>query len=121
MQKESEEEKSKELKPPAKPTPPMALEKYTGTYGNDVYGDVLVEKAGSGLEVTVGPGKLKILMTRWDKDMFTSTMFGKETRSDVAFTTAADGSVSGMTVNSINQDGCGVFQKKQSPMFSPPA
>jgi hypothetical protein len=106
------EEKSKKLKPPAQPVPPMALEKYAGTYHNDVYGDVLVDKKENTLEITVGPDKFKILLKHWDRDMFSSIVLGEETKADVAFTTGADGSVNAMTVNSINQDGCGVFQKK---------
>jgi hypothetical protein len=112
MKKAAAEEGSKEPKPPAQPAPPMALEKYAGTYRNDVYGDVTVDKTGNGLEMTVGPDKFKILLKPWDKDMFTSVVLGDENKADVAFTAGADGNVNAMTVNSINQDGCGVFQKK---------
>ena len=112
MKKTIEEEKAKALKPPAQPVPPMVLEKYAGIYSNDVYGDVTVDKKGNNLEITIGPEKFKILLKHWDKDMFTSIVLGEEAKADVAFATGADGSVSAMTVNSINQDGRGVFQKK---------
>jgi len=117
--KAAEEEKAKELQPPAQPVPPMALEKYAGTYTNDVYGDVTVDKKESGLEITVGPDKFKILLKHWDKDMFTSVVLGDESKADVAFTATADGNVTTMTVNSINQDGCGVFQKKSVAPAAP--
>ncbi|MFA5168249.1 MAG: serine hydrolase [Candidatus Omnitrophota bacterium] len=112
MKKAAEEGKAKEPKPPAQPVPPMALEKYAGTYQNDIYGDVTVDKKGDGLEMTAGPDKFKILLKHWDKDVFTSVALGEEAKADVVFTTGADGSVSTMTMNSINQDGCGIFQKK---------
>ncbi|MFA5159004.1 MAG: serine hydrolase [Candidatus Omnitrophota bacterium] len=106
------DEKSKEPKLPVQPVPSMVLEKYAGAYHNDVYGDVTVDKKDNNLEITVGPDKFKILLKHWDKDMFTSIVLGEETKADVAFAVGADGSVNTMTVNSINQDGCGLFQKK---------
>ncbi len=106
--------KAEELKAPASPVAPMALEKYAGTYRNEVYGQVIVEKRDKGLEITMGPDNVKIPLTHWDKDRFSAMVFGDEAKAAVSFDTAVDGTVTEMTIDPLNGDGCGVFQKDKA-------
>ena len=58
--------------PPAPPVPAQPLASYAGRYTNAYYGDVLVEvnKAGSGLRLTMGPAKVDYVLRHWDASLF---------------------------------------------------
>jgi len=114
-------EDSEEPKEPVVPGPALALERYAGYYKNDIYGSVAVEKEAPGLAMFVGPKKVRIDMRHWDGNQFIASwryFIVKEDAGFVKFDVNKEGAVTGMTVDAINEDGCGTF-KKVSPSGEP--
>lgn len=60
--------------PPASPLPARALSTYTGTYGNDYYGPLVVAEQSGTLVMTLGARPLTLPLTHWDGDVFTFTL-----------------------------------------------
>lgn len=92
------EEKAREAQklpePPKPGAPPLAWDRYTGTYKNEVYGPITVAAAKDGLVVTVGPKKVQMTLRPWDRDNFlgiieSMTKPGEETK--VSFEIGGDG------------------------------
>jgi hypothetical protein len=98
-------------KKPDLPSPPLSLEAYTGTYHNEVYLDVAVKKRNDYLVVTLGPDKFEIILTPWDRDTFYYNMliFGDGSDGFAKFTQNPEGEIIHMTIDSLNEDGCGEF------------
>jgi hypothetical protein len=55
---------------PESPLPPQPLERYVGAYFNPIYQKVQVRLAGQGLEMVIGPKKVRLEMRHWNQDMF---------------------------------------------------
>jgi CubicO group peptidase (beta-lactamase class C family) len=76
----AEEEKAKESRklpePPKPVAPPLAWDRYTGTYKNEVYGPITVAAAKDGLVVTLGPKKVQMTLRPWDRDNFLGYFVG---------------------------------------------
>ena len=109
--KESEDKKPDRPKDPA---PPMALEKYAGVYANDIYGTVNVAVSGGKLTLTIGPKHIRMTLAPWDRDTFMLywAFYGTEAESGfVGFEVDPEGNVTGMRMDSLNEDGCGVFKR----------
>jgi len=51
---------------PEDPLPAMALEKYVGSYRNDVYGQINITEKKEDLVLTIGPNKVEIYLTPWN-------------------------------------------------------
>lgn len=117
LDKTKKDENAKKAVAPKDPIAPMALEKYTGTYSNDVYGDINVSVGEEKLELVIGPKKVKVALTPWSKDIFTAKWPFSESDSDAAFAifhVDPAGSVTGVTLDSLNQDDdLGVFKRKK--------
>ncbi len=110
------EAEGKAPKKPATITPPLALDKYTGVYSNDVYENATVVLKDGALSVLIGPRKFELTLKHWDRDTFRYSfpLLGDDTGDFVSFTQEPDGSINKMTVASLQQDGCGVFKKVQA-------
>lgn len=112
--KKKADEAAKKPKKSASPMKAMPLDKYAGTYHNDVYEDAVVSAEGAGLTVTLGPDKIKMLLKHWDKDTFSSSIpaFGSTDSGFVTFSSDAAGNVTGMVIDMFNSDGLGEFERQ---------
>lgn len=64
--------------PPARPVAALASSAYTGRYANNYYGDAVVEAAGSGLLLKMGPGGIKTYALRhWSGNTFVFDLAGE--------------------------------------------
>ena len=106
---------------PKDPLPPMPLGKYVGDYRNDVYGEINIAERSGGLVLTIGPKKVEMYLTPWNRDTFSIywPFYGDVGDPGIFawFEADPEGTVAGVTVNLLNQDGCGVFQRTAA---SPP-
>ena len=51
--------------------PPLSLDAYTGSYTNELYGDIAVREENGGLVLELGPQPSRIELEHWDRDVFT--------------------------------------------------
>jgi hypothetical protein len=65
------EAKDKPPQRPASPAPPLAPERYSGTFSNPVYGRITVTPEQDKLFMVLGPHKQKVLLQPLDRDSFT--------------------------------------------------
>jgi hypothetical protein len=52
-------------------TPPLPLDAYSGTFSNDLYGEIVVRDEDGGLVMELGPHAARIELRHWDRDVFT--------------------------------------------------
>jgi len=100
---------------PAKVTPGLALDSYTGKYHNDIYEDLTVEKKDNSLVLTIGPRNTEFALKHWDRDNFILTyaeLGDDEAQTFVNFEVGEKGKADKVTLELLNQDGCGVFVRK---------
>lgn len=101
---------------PQHPLPAMSLENYAGDYVNDIYGKTTVLVADGKLFMEIGPKKVKLALTHWDKDIFAVqwTDYGAELEFGFAiFKVDPQGKVTGVTLDSLNQnDDLGIFKRR---------
>ena len=106
---------------PEDPLPPMPLGKYVGDYRNDVYGEINIAERSGGLVLTIGPKKVEMYLTPWNRDTFSIywPFYGDVGEPGIFawFEADPEGTVTGVTVSLLNEDGCGVFQRTAA---SPP-
>lgn len=48
----------------------MPLDKYTGNYSNEIYGQISVTAKENSLVATAGPIGMQIILTPWNRDTF---------------------------------------------------
>jgi len=96
-------------------TPAMALEEYVGNYRNDVYGQINITEKKEDLVLTIGPNKVEIYLTPWNRDTFSICW---PFYNDISipggfaqFQANPEGAITGVTINLLNDDGCGVFER----------
>ncbi|MBA7667667.1 hypothetical protein ES703_75764 [subsurface metagenome] len=100
---------------PQDPLPPMPLEKYVGNYRNDVYGEINIAERSAGLVLTIGPKKVEMYLTPWNRDTFSIywPFYGDvgDPGGFALFQADPKGVITSVTVNLLNEDGCGVFEQ----------
>ena len=100
---------------PENPLPAMSLENYSGDYRNDVYGKINIAKRNKNLVLTIGPRKVKMHLKPWNRDIFSIywPLYNDVSEPGVfaSFQVGPEGAVTGLTINLLNEDGCGVFKK----------
>jgi CubicO group peptidase (beta-lactamase class C family) len=112
--KAREQAEANRPQPPLHPQPPMLMTKYVGTYYNPVFQTVTVGLQGEGLVVTVGPLQTQIFLRTWDGNTFMGSwnLFTEdEDINFVRFDVDPAGDPSEMTIDYLNYDGCGVFER----------
>ncbi|MFY8148603.1 MAG: serine hydrolase [Prochlorococcaceae cyanobacterium] len=84
---------------PTDPRPPaLPLQRYTGTYTNDLFGSWVVTQRDGALEVLAGPARYRAPLTPWDGETFRLLWPGVISAPvDVPFQRDAAGQVSGFT------------------------
>ncbi len=96
-------------------SPPMPLAKYVGDYRNDAYGEISIAERSGGLVLTIGPKRVEMHLTPWNRDTFSVFwLFYGEVGDPGAFAwfeADVEGTVTSVTVNLLNEDGCGAFQR----------
>ncbi|MFA5355929.1 MAG: serine hydrolase [Candidatus Omnitrophota bacterium] len=113
-QKAVDEEAAKIPKAPKQPCAALPLEQYAGEYENDVYGKIDVAAEDKGLLIMIGPLKTELRLAHFDKNDFQGIFPDldiTETPTFVRFDVEPDMSIAGLTIEAINEDGCGVFRK----------
>ncbi len=101
--------------PPEDALPAMSLQKYVGDYQNAVYGQINISEKKGGLVLTIGPDKVEMYLTPWNRDTFSVywPFYNDISEPGVfaLFEADPEGTVTGVTVNLLNEDGCGVFER----------
>jgi hypothetical protein len=101
--------------PPEDALPAMSLQKYVGDYQNAVYGQINISEKGGGLVLSIGPNKVEMYLTSWNRDTFSIYWPFYNDSSDpggfALFQADPEGMVTSVTVNLLNEDGCGVFER----------
>ncbi|GGL99883.1 serine hydrolase [Nakamurella endophytica] len=101
--------------PPANARPAADLSRYVGTYANGWVGPVQVRRAGSGLELVIGPRKQTYRLTHWDGDVWTYQPSGESANpgsvSAVTFARSGQGAATSMDIEFYEQDGEGVLRR----------
>jgi CubicO group peptidase (beta-lactamase class C family) len=112
--KAREAEKAELPKPPAKISPALPAERYTGSYSNDVYGTITVSQEAGALAVTVGPKKTRVALAHFDRDIFRASWnvyIEPEDGGLVKFDIGPDGFAESLAIQAFDADGCGVFRR----------
>ena len=101
--------------PPDDPFPPMPLQNYIGDYRNHVYGEISIAEKSEGLVLTIGPKRVEMYLTPLNRDTFSVfwPFYGKVGDPGLlaSFETDPEGTAIKVTVNLLNEDGWGVFQR----------
>ena len=115
LEKKKKEEKARTPVPPKNPHVAMPLGNYAGSYSNAVYGGISVSVIDEKLTVVMGPRKVKITLSHWDRDVFTTHWPTSDSDLELGFAsfqTNPEGKVTGVTLDSLNQgDDLGVFSR----------
>jgi CubicO group peptidase (beta-lactamase class C family) len=104
------------VQPVADASPPQPLDRYAGTFGNPVYGDLRVETDGTGLWLVAGPKRLKMLLVPRSRDTFVAStpeldaFLGESGFATFAF--GGDGKVASVTLSQFADVDGGRFTAK---------
>lgn len=101
--------------PPADPKPAAPLSAYSGSYGNDYFGDLEIEEREGRLHLIIGPRKLDWTLQHWDGNTFVFSVVDElaspESRFAVAFDADADGNMTSLSVELFEETGWGSFTR----------
>lgn len=61
-------------KPPKSPSPELPLDKYAGSYRNEIYGQINVTARENSLVATAGPVGMQIVLKPWNRDIFSASI-----------------------------------------------
>lgn len=98
---------------PAQVWPALPLEAYVGRYGNDYFGTVEVVANGGGLTLLLGPNKMALPLSHWNRDGFVYQPVGESAGglAGAMFQVGPDGKVMGLFLESLGQTGHGQFSR----------
>jgi CubicO group peptidase (beta-lactamase class C family) len=96
-------------KPPAKPTPALALEAYRGVYRNELYGDLTVTVKDDQLRLSLGRRMVDVPLQHRDRDLFVVRLPGDGGLTGATFVIGGDGRASRVVVGEFDQHGQGTF------------
>jgi len=97
-------------KQPPSITPALPYENYTGTYQNPVYGDVEAILAEESLYMIMGPNKVKIPLTHYNRDTF---LADEPIEDFVSFQMGPDGIPESIVMDSMKNDGNQLFSRTE--------
>jgi CubicO group peptidase (beta-lactamase class C family) len=103
--------------PPEHPAPAGQPDGYAGTYHNDYFGDLVVERRGGSLLLLLGPKRTEYGLSHWDGNVFTFAPSGENANdgsiSKVTFTLSAPGHADKVDVEFFDATGWGTFVRRQ--------
>lgn len=100
--------------PPADATASLALAAYAGRYANAYVGEAVVAEANGILSLTVGPGGARSYpMRHFNRDLFVCFPDAEtpDRPSSIRFAVGSDGKATAMTVESLNANDLGSFER----------
>jgi CubicO group peptidase (beta-lactamase class C family) len=100
--------------PPATATPALPLAAYAGSFGSDLYGELVVTVEGDGLLMTLGPAPRRYPLTHYTRDVFTYQPTGENAYgpSAVSFFLGPDAQAERVVVENLDLHGQGFFNRK---------
>lgn len=100
-------------KTPSPLVPAASNKAYVGTYTNDFYGEISIVERDGGLAVVMGPQKLKLPMSHYNRDVFTFETVGENAsgKSGLTFTVGAGGKANTLLVEHFNEFDQGEFTR----------
>ncbi|MCB2192684.1 MAG: serine hydrolase [Deltaproteobacteria bacterium] len=102
-----------ELPPrPKNPSPPRALESYAGRYYNPIYKTVSVNLKDGGLEMTMGPRRVRMKLVPWDRDQFVAqdVVDPELVQLFLSFESGPEGKMQRIRVMDLEHEAGGVFK-----------
>lgn len=103
-------------KPPSVKTPALAKAAYIGEYAEDFFGDISIIEKNGGLAIVLGPNKLTIPMTHYDRDIYTYETVGENATglSGISFLIGKDGKATQISIDNFNVHSPHLFTRKSS-------
>jgi CubicO group peptidase (beta-lactamase class C family) len=102
--------------PPEHAAPARQPDDYAGTYHNDYFGDLVVERRGGSLVLLLGPKRTQYNLSHWDGNVFTFDPSGENANagsiSKVIFTMMAAGRADKADVEFFDDTGWGTFARR---------
>jgi len=107
--------KAEYASPPESPSPALPTAAYVGTYANDYIGNAIVEEAGTGLALRLGPnGEKTFPLTHFDRDLF--LYYPNDEMPDfpiaVTFRIGPDQTAAEIMIDDLNDLGFGVLRRQ---------
>ena len=101
------------LAPPAAPFPALPAAAYIGNYRNDLFGGLRISETDAGLTLKLGPREDVFALRHFDRDVFTYQPVGENAYgpSAVTFTVGADRQAVSVTIENLDRNGQGVFDR----------
>ena len=92
--------------------PARALSSYSGAYQNALYGQIEVSETSGSLEITIGPGKVKLeLQPAGGDDFLVSLPQFSNYFGEAKFSMGPDGWAQGVVITRLAADGNGAFER----------
>jgi CubicO group peptidase (beta-lactamase class C family) len=102
--------------PPEHSAPARPLQAYTGSYGNDYFGDAMVAQHGDALALRLGPDRMEHALRHWDGDVFTYAPTSENATegsvSKVTFTVGATGQATQLDIELYQDSGWSRFDRR---------
>jgi CubicO group peptidase (beta-lactamase class C family) len=97
--------------PPATVTPPLPASSYTGSFRNNLYGDLLITAENDAPALRIGPSLTSYPLTHYDRDVFTYQPPGENAfgPSGVTFLVGPESNAGRVTLENLDLDGQGTF------------
>lgn len=99
--------------PPANRTPALPVGAYVGLFHNDYFGDIEIAVSDNNLSLLLGPNQQAFPLQHYDRDVFTYQPQGENAfgLSAVSFRVGADGAAATVTIENLNINKQGTFQR----------
>lgn len=101
---------------PRTPQASAPLARLVGTYANGYYGRATITRAGDGLELTLGPARVRYALSHWDGDTFAFTPSGENetsgSRAALAFTIGRRGQARDFRIDYLDEPGLSRFVRQ---------
>jgi CubicO group peptidase (beta-lactamase class C family) len=97
--------------PPAALTEALPATAYSGSFSNDLYGEMAITDEAEGLALRIGPEMRAYALTHYDRDVFTMQPAGENAYGPgaVTFLIGADGKAKRVTVEYLDEHHQGTF------------
>ena len=100
-------------KTPAPISPALPAAAYAGGYRSDLFGVIAVVETDGGLTLELGPRRDRFALRHFDRDVFTYQPVGENAfgPSAVTFTVGADRKAASVTLENLDANGQGRFDR----------